>query len=322
MQKEYGGYFEIELPKGEEYFKGDNCFRVNTGRAAIYAALKASGAKKVYMPHYLCTSMLQAPNALGIPYELYYMDEHFMPIGIDQTTNEEAIIIVNYFGIGNRELYKSLLKSHPNLIIDNTQAFFSEPIKGAYNLYSPRKFFGVPDGGYLIKDGFVQYNLAEDRSYFRSLHLLKRIEEGANAAYADNLKNEAYFDDFELRAMSPLTKRILEGIDYNSVKSVRNNNFKILDERLSKFNLLKIDSYDGAMVYPLFVKAPGLREYLVKNKVYVQHWWKDVLLRVVENSLEAELSNYLIPLPMDQRYDASDMMTIAELVEAYMGGRA
>ena len=321
MNREIGGYFELELPQKSEYYCGPHVLPVNSGRAALYAAIKASGAKKVYMPHYLCTTMFQSADALGIPYELYFMDENYMPVGLEETGPEEAIVVIQYFGTGHFSRYEPLLKKHHNLIIDNTQAFFAEPLKGAYNLYSPRKFFGVCDGGYLIKEDLPAFELPEDRSSKRAYHMLKRIEEGAHAAYADNLLNEAHFDAFEARSMSPLTQRVLQSIDYEDVQERRKRNFATLHRLLKPYNALDLEGADGrAMTYPFLYEIEGLRAHLVKHTVYVPQWWKDVLDRVPEQSLEAQLTKYLIPLPMDQRYSEEDMGYVAQLVIDYLGG--
>lgn len=318
--KEIGGYMEIELPIKEEYYNGVSVVRLNTGRAAIYYALKKSNVKKVYMPHYLCTSMLQAPDALGIDVELYYMDEDFRPKDIKTSNKDEAFLYVNYFGTGRKDIIKELSENHKNLLLDNTQSFYSSPLEGAYNLYSPRKFFGVSDGGYLIKEDIEVEDLEVDISYPHSNHLFKRIEEGANKAYLDNLRNEERFDNFKAMGMSKLTRRILKSIDYEDVRVKRERNFYYLHQKLKDVNKLDLShDFEAPMVYPLLIEKEGLREHLVSNKIYVPHWWKDVLKRVTSDSFEAYLSNYMVPLPIDQRYSKEDMNIIINVIDKYLG---
>ena len=61
------------------------------------------------------------------------------------------------------------------------------------------------------------------------------------------------------------------------------------------------------MVYPFLIKNENLREKLLKNKIYIPHWWKEVIKNVDKNSYENYLSNNLIPLPIDHRYDRKDL---------------
>ena len=316
--KEIGGYMELELPRKESYYYGADVVEVNTGRAAIYHAIKASKAKKLYLPHYLCTSMLQVIEPLNLEFEFYNIDENFMPIFDRQTTEDEAFLYINYFGTASKNTIKKLKNCHKNFLMDNTQAFFAKPIKGAYNLYSARKFFGVNDGGYLIKDGIQKIDLESDLSYPHAIHLLKRIEEGANTAYFDNMKNEDRFDDFNPIGMSKLSKRILESIDYEEVKLKRQRNFYYLHSKLKDLNKLNLEhSFEAPMVYPMLIEHKDLRAYLVSKKIYVPHWWKDVLSRVESNSFEHYLSTYLLALPIDQRYDLEDMDYIVGHIKAF-----
>ena len=66
---------------------------------------------------------------------------------------KDCVLIVNYFGLMDKNIQKFIESyNNINIIIDNTQAFFSNPVwkDKVYNVYSCRKFIGVPDGGYLI----------------------------------------------------------------------------------------------------------------------------------------------------------------------------
>ncbi len=71
------------------------------------------------------------------------------------------------------------------------------------------------------------------------------------------------------------------------------------------------------MVYPMLIEHEDLRAYLVSKKIYVPHWWKDVLSRVESNSFEHYLSTYLLALPIDQRYDLEDMDYIVGHIKAF-----
>ena len=89
----------------------------------------------------------------------------------------------NYYGNATESKIKKIFKKYKNLIIDNCHAFFSKPIKNAYNCYSTRKFFGVPDGAYLIKNGInFKGNIERDISYNNCDQLIKQLDKGVNFA--------------------------------------------------------------------------------------------------------------------------------------------
>ena len=68
------------------------------------------------------------------------------------------------------------------------------------------------------------------------------------------------------------------------------------------------------MIYPFLCRVDGLRRRLIKNKVYVSQWWKYLLELLPADSVEADYSRYLLPLPIDQRYTPDDMHALAALV--------
>ena len=70
-----GGYFELELAKGEEYHK--DAIRLNTGRNAFEYILRAKAYKKVYLPFYTCDVMLEPIKKLNIKYEFYSIRNNF-----------------------------------------------------------------------------------------------------------------------------------------------------------------------------------------------------------------------------------------------------
>ena len=145
-----GGYFELELRKEEEYHK--DAIRLNSARNAFEYILRAREYKKVYLPYYTCDVLLDTINKLKLDYELYHINKKLQPlIDFKRIGTDEAILYTNYFGINGHEV-KRLVNSVPNLIIDNSQAFFEKPFKGIDTFYSPRKFFGVPDGAYLYSN--------------------------------------------------------------------------------------------------------------------------------------------------------------------------
>ncbi|WP_129594606.1 hypothetical protein [Seramator thermalis] len=145
-----GGYFELELPHGEEYHK--NAIRLNTGRNAFEYILRAKAYQKVYLPYYTCDVMLEPIQKLNIQFEFYSIDEFFQPIfDFSIIKDDEVFVYNNYLGICDNQV-KEVAAKCKNLIIDNSQAFYSMPLPGVNTFYSPRKFFGIPDGAYLYTE--------------------------------------------------------------------------------------------------------------------------------------------------------------------------
>lgn len=317
MKKEYGGYLPLELPHGQEYFAGfgSDMQRLNCARSAIYAALERCGAQKVRLPWYNCETVQEPLRRLGVPYAFYFLDEELFPQTPPLEENE-WLLYVNYFGTAPKELLDRVKTTFGRVIFDNTQAFFASPRMDAdsYNVYSCRKFLGVADGAYLIHKDLQARPYPADSSWQRAGYLLKCLDTSTNEAYPDSLRNEDLLAR-EVREMSALTRRLLAAVDYEEVKRRRRENFLVLHAALADVNGRPVNTEaEAPMIYPLYIEKEGLRAALIGNRVYVPQWWKWMLGKVPEDSVEARLSRWLLPLPVDQRYTPDDMRDLARVM--------
>jgi len=302
-EKEYFGFIEFSLKQKTAYHK--NSVKLNCARQAINYIIKAKKYKKVFLPFYICKTVY---DALEVDYEFYYLNEDLTPkIKPSSLKKDSAIIYPNYFGTNDDKVLK-VISNYKNVIIDNTQAFFQK-IKNCDAVYSPRKFFWVTDGAYLNCSKKLELKLDQDVSYQRMMPLFKRIELGSNAAYKDSLVNEDEITNSKMKEMSLLTDKILQSIDYLEIAKIRKNNFAYMHKKLGKINEMKIEISKNMvpMVYPLLINKINLREKLLKKKIYIPQWWKEVIKNVDKNSYENYLSNNLLPLPIDHRYNKKDL---------------
>lgn len=319
---EFGGYLPLELDIKDAFYKENENYELislNSGRTAIWRALKDMSIKKVYIPYFYCPTVI---DMIRKEYELcfYHINKDFLPELVDNFDEESAIILVNYYGIMNEQI-SDLFHQFENVIIDNAHSFYSQPIikKNVYNIYSCRKFFGVADGAYLIAKQFNRnVDFDKEISYNRFVHLVKSIELGTNEAYSENLENEDYIGSRFL-TMSKLTQRILASIDYEKIKMKRAFNYHVLHEQLKDIQMLKnIPPSIPAYCYPLLCDK-DMREKLILNHIFIPTLWKELINPKFEGTFEYKYSKYLLCLPIDQRYSESDMILLANTVkEIYM----
>ena len=183
---------------------------------------------------------------------------------------------------------------------------------GIASFNSVRKFFGVPDGALLYSDKLLNEDFEQDTSYQRFSHLLKRIDIDAKFGYTDFQTNDNSLNDEPIKFMSNLTKNIFNSIDVNVAKIKRLENFKYLHSHLSDLNELEItlDIDDVPMIYPYLIKDETLRQKLIKNKIYVATYWNPM----PDDYQEGLFQKYLLPLPIDQRYNTLDMDRILGVI--------
>ena len=298
-----GGYFELELRQGEHYHP--NALKLNTARNCLEYVLKARKYNKIFIPYYTCEVILEPIKKLQINYEFYHINKNLEPEKESKLLGHEAFLYTNYFGL-KQETVKKLANSYgKNLIVDNSQAFYANQIEGIDTFYSARKFFGVPDGAYLYTDKYLEYELEQDVSYSRMSHLLKRIDIGAEFGFEDFKKNEDLLSNQPIKKMSKLTEKILKSIDYYCVRQQRVDNYKLLDTHLRNSNQIKfyLDEYSVPMVYPYFSNDKNLKTKIIQNEIFVATYWANVLDWCNKYQKEYLLTQNLISLPVDQRYN-------------------
>lgn len=315
--KEYGGCLPLELNIiNGDLFPGFDHVALNSGRNAIAYAALAGKFKICYIPYYTCKTVEAGLNDVGVEIRYYNIDSDFMPITPTDGFDDRALFVyTNYFGIMTHAMQMDIIAEHSHVLFDNTQGFFTKPMRGTYSAYSCRKFFGVPDGAYLVADELPRLDLPTGHSAEAAGFLLQSIEDGPNAAYGISKANEEHINDEGMAYMSPLTSALMSAINFQSVNDRRVENFKKLHELLGEFNELDIHIENGApMVYPLLIAKDGVRETLVENHIFVPRWWRWIMESKDTNDFEKHLSQYLVPIPVTQNYDINDMEYIAGVV--------
>jgi len=193
-------------------------------------------------------------------------------------------------------------------------------LDGIKAFYSPRKFFGVPDGGIAcLPNDNKQWECYEtDNSCERLEHLTIRIEQGPEAGYAKFREAEDSLDNQPTLQMSAYTCDALGHIDYDAVQAKRRKNFQILHEALYNYNALPIpdlDSFACPMAYPfLDCRKRNWRIAMKEQRIFVPKFWPNVM-SLGHFDFEQDMAEYIMPLPIDQRYGEDDMMRIIELLK-------
>lgn len=310
-----GGYFSLELPIHNLYHS--RALALNTGRNCLEYILRVRKYHKVYIPYYTCDVLLEPFRKLDVAYEFYQINANLEIAEKLVLQQGEALLYTNYFGLKQRYIDQLATQYGQRLIVDNTQAFYAKPIEGIDTFYTCRKFFGVPDGAYLYIDKILDEDLEQDLSWERMTFLNKRIDIGAEAGYTDFKKLSHSLTGQPIKRMSKLTERLMYSIDYQAIAQHRRENYHYLHEHLASSNLLKLymDEDMVPMVYPYFSDEEGLREILIKNKVFVARYWPNVLEWASRDSLESKLTQRVQHLPVDQRYGINEMNRIIGIIK-------
>lgn len=315
---EIGGYFELELNKNEEYHK--DAIKLNSGRNCLKYLLIVNNVEKIYIPYYICNTVIEPIEELGIEYSFYHINSLFEIENELVLKDKEKLLYVNYFSLKNNYVKELVEKYGQKLIIDNTQAFYSKRLEQVDTFYSPRKFVGVSDGGYLYSNKILDYKIAKDTSVDNSLHLLGRLDSSASSWYDAYKQAEKNLSNKAIREMSGLTSTVLKSLDYSNHKEKRKRNYLYLHyglENINNMDLKIIDTTNPVMIYPFYSKRKNLREVLIENGIYVAQYWPEVIEKKNINKIEADYALNLVPLPIDQRYGENEMNYIIQMVRKH-----
>lgn len=303
--KEIGGYFELDLRR--DGVCPQHGIMLNSGRNALRYIVRSLGIKYLLVPYFTCHTVHDAlMEESQCKIRFYELDKNLLPSVEPQ--EDEFILYTNYYGVTGRRV-TGIASRYKNLIVDNSQAFYAHS-QGIASFYSPRKFFGLPDGGIAVCPQIPDLELATEHSVERMKHLLLRIDYDAAAGYSDCKK--AALRGFPIRKMSKLTQALLKNIDYDFAKRRRLFNFKFYSSHLPTIFPMELESDDVPMCYPFFTENIELRRCLIENKIYVPVLWPNV-------KANGDLAEHILPLPLDQRYDSDDLSRVIEVVKRFGG---
>jgi len=312
-----GGFIGLEpTSRTDGPWHGD-AVALYTGRAAFRRILETVRPTLVHLPSYVCQVLLEPLRDLQVPWRNYVVDETLSAAAAPDPGPRELLLVVNYFGLQDQP-GRSLAAAHgARLVIDNSQAFYRRGSGRAWAFNSARKFFGVPDGAYLYAPQPVE------RPGARATHVGMRHLELSAAGELDRarrefLEHERNLDD-SLLAMSECSERMLARIDYRRAAVRRRANYAFLHESLGQLNGLRLPAVvEGVpLCYPLLPQAMLDRTALHRRGIFVPTYWPELL---DGPGPEAELANRLLPLPIDQRYDLSQMAVVAGAVRELLTG--
>lgn len=349
--KKIGGDFPIttEILLGskvndlKEYTqKYKNVIWTNLGRSAISLAISdivlKGGGRKVFLPSYICPSVINTFESLGIEIEYYfYCIKTSKFEGIPKKLNNNIFFLVHYFGKKNDSLLrmcKELYSEDGYIIEDCVQAAFTElpPLKERYyRIYSYRKFTEVLDGALLVSYSPLEVEVDGNisNSLFVKSQLIGKVLKGLDlneTYYLDRLKSSE--GSLALKnqptQMSDLSKYILERLNIDYIKKQRQSNWILLNELLQKSTLLinyikplynSIDIEEIPLGYVICTKyRDELRSYLIDNSIYCPVHWD---LPVIHYSEDKHLSKSILMIVIDQRVSNEEVFLIFNKIEKF-----
>ena len=176
--------------------------QLNLGRNCLRYIIKTYGIEEIFMPFYICPTVIRAVRKENCNIHFYHIDKNFMPV-VNFGKND-FILYPNYFGICSKNVLK-LSQKYKNLIVDNAHNPFM-PEVGLADFKSYRKFFNVKDGAEL--NIFQKFEIDFPKEKFTYENFSARL------SYEELVENETRLDNEEILKISDCTKNLLSQIDF------------------------------------------------------------------------------------------------------------
>ena len=331
-----GGTFALEstslqIHNKEQFFLGSRSSYFLSARCATYALCSSIAPRTAWLPSYLCAAILEPFRKLGIMVRYY---ENGPNLGnrddcwTEDVSQGDLVLVIHYFGFPNTTLPANELRRRGAVVLeDAVQSLFLKPQypESIGIIYSPRKFFGVPDGGVAVSAEEVfrrneleappqdwwseAFAVAQTRREFdlrggenRWFPLFRRVEESYPLG---------------LYRSSDLSRALIEnGIDYKGLKQARRDNYQTLASLLREHALFpNLDEGVVPIGFPVCVDA-GKRDKILdsfyRRKIYPPVHWRIEGVVPEDYADSHSISKSILTLICDQRYGSEEMVLQAD----------
>lgn len=335
-----GGEYELtSVP--EKAMLTEKYYKYASGRAALYQILMSIKLTtfKVWLPDWLCESMIDAVRKTGIDYGFYRlgndlrMDVEQFVVENKLISENDAIVLVNYFGLVDMEQTIQQLrdkKVFSVIIEDDVQALFSfldgKPHAADYRFTSLRKSIAAPDGG-LVWTKHPMPVVSKENT-FAPVKLKGALIKGGSK---EGDPDEAYLKCFEEgeelieenyeSVMSRESQGIFAGTNMGDVAQCRRRNAQYLINELQTIGiepLLPLKNDSEPLFVPIAINdRDDLRRTLRQHAIFCPVHWP---LREDMKQLEtgAFMAKHELSLVIDQRYTLEDMQCIMDVIKDWI----
>ena len=324
-----------------------------SGREPFLALANQQSRKVVMLPYFTCFTVFQPFLENGWEIVHYKVDRDLRMdcrevLALAEKHRPAIAVFMEYSGIdlNRRELdtIGVLKNSGCVTVVDRTQNIYSTVKSPEVDYYcgSLRKWFCIPDGGYLEKNSNLPLPPAPDagvcNDVYATANSVKMFTAGIarekNSASYMELSNFFYTLATSYICGQPVRARNMSDYSRAVYMAERSKDDDYIQRRRENFRYILEHIADCQSVQPvckdcdLFTAAPlyfhvyaknrsGLTQYLKKRgiKTWI-NWTKPNHLGVVDGQSDF-IFNHILSLCCDQRYTQEDMSLLCDAIKAY-----
>lgn len=302
---------------------------------------------KILFPAYCCWSM-SAPFEKAGWKIVYYRLNDDLTVDIDflkqllEIETPDAVLTMNYFGIAFTDDIVRVVRDYEKktqdrifIIEDFSHCTFS--LKQIYNtevdiyVSSIRKSIGVCDGAIILSNIPLKRDLIQNSvSDFADIRYMAQVEKGHYKWNNDQKKKESFLKNIQdgesiinsFNEVRPISERALKMLKLLNGEEIayarRENMFHLIQLLKGKVRMVSYmeKCLNGApFSLPILVEDRDKIQYkLAKTGVYAPVLWPICKEAQHVCNVSRLMSEHMLSIPIDQRYDWYDMELIAERI--------
>lgn len=326
-----GGEFEIDLStQRQDFVEQPDTYYYASGRAALYQIVKSLKVKHVWLPDYLCVSVVDAVKKAGADYVFYELDDNLEPILNTLNPSEfDAVLLINYFGLMDLSgIEGNLSETFPYTVLleDDVQAYFEfdqhDNSYISYRFTSLRKTFAVPDGGLVYtkhrmplasdQNSFSPYKF--DAGMMKARRHKESIDDNKYLALFE--KGEELINDNYDSVMSLDSRMLFAGVDADAVSRKRKENAAFIVKGLKELGIktiLPVPQDKTPLFIPIYLENRNeVRKRMFANEIYCPVHWP---LEGMKLKKGAEMAEHELSLIVDQRYSIENIEIMLDILQ-------
>jgi dTDP-4-amino-4,6-dideoxygalactose transaminase len=329
-----GGMFGLEKltynDQPQAHFFQEPCLKLFNARSGINVLCQLLRPAKVWLPSYLCNSMVDAvPKNVAIGFYAIDMALRVAELGwISGIKRGDLVLFIDYFGFDlHSEAMQEVRERKAWILQDAAQALLSTFTRphADFILFSPKKTVGVPDGGILqsqCSEDFCSVKLKTAPAYavqavYDAFWMRTNFDYTGAGDWFNQYKTAEKMTPIGNFQMSRLSEALLRsGFDYIQIAQQRKANYRYLLEEVPNKGLFPfLPDTVTPLGFPIFcVNREQLQARLYAENIFCPVHWP--LASAVPQAFKHsyKLSKKLLTLLCDHRYSVSLLNKITTIV--------
>lgn len=328
-----GGFMPLDAAAGDTgggvlafwEARPDNSWFFANGRSALAHLLRREQVGRLWVPALICPELATAAPEGAARY--YGLGPDLSPdTGSLDTLLQpgDCVVGVDYFGRSPSRAFRDYAASRNDVLWVEDRAQALAPGAGPWAdwvLYSPRKLFGVPDGGILVRRGGTVEHPDYAGADVTAATAARRVEKDRGSEWHFALYQETERrHSVSPRRMSRLSRALLDATDPAPAIRRRQDNYAVLAQLLSDIALLAEDGC-GFAPFGFPVRLPeceAVWRRLCEAGVFPARHFAALPSDPQAFPAEHALGATMMTLPCDQRYRPDDLQRVADAVRDAM----